>query len=134
LLPHGEGFRFVDEVTERVPLERIQALKTFPAGEPFAAAWPWVPEVLLLEALVQISGMLVVPEDHETDQPEVIKGFLAAVPHLEFLRPVPKGVPVTLRSVLGMRLGSAIRCDVSAAVNGADVVVGRITMGGMVPA
>jgi 3-hydroxymyristoyl/3-hydroxydecanoyl-(acyl carrier protein) dehydratase len=124
----------VDEVIERLPLERIRAVKTFPAGPPLAASWPAVPGVLLLEALVQISGMLVVPEDPETDQPEVIKGFLAAVPHLEFLQPVPKGIPVTLRSTLTFRLGSAMRCDVSAAVNGVDVVIGRLTLGGMLPA
>lgn len=119
----------MDEVLERVPFERIRALKTYPAGPPFAASWPSVPEVLLLEGLVQISGMLVVPEDHETDRPEVITGFLAAVPHLEFLTPVPKGVPVTLCARLTLRLGAAIRCDVSARVNDVDAVVGRITLG-----
>lgn len=129
-LPHGPSFRFVDTVEARGPGEWIRGTKTF-SGVPLSPVWPFVPEVLLVEALGQIAGLALAPPDGSPPPQGATGGFLAAVGPFTFLRPAPKDCPVTLEARLRTRLGSAAQFDVWASVDGERVAEGRLTLGGL---
>jgi 3-hydroxyacyl-[acyl-carrier-protein] dehydratase len=62
-LPHRYPFLFVDRVLECIPGERIKAIKNVTANEPFFQGhfpgYPVMPGVLVIEALAQVSVILV---------------------------------------------------------------------------
>jgi len=62
-LPHRYPFLLVDRVLECVPGQRIKAIKNITANEPFFQghfpAYPVMPGVLIIEALAQVSVILV---------------------------------------------------------------------------
>ncbi|GAU07506.1 3-hydroxyacyl-ACP dehydratase FabZ [Desulfoplanes formicivorans] len=64
LLPHRYPFLLVDRVLEFAPLDHIKAVKGVTLNEPFFQghfpAYPVMPGVLILEALAQTGGILVV--------------------------------------------------------------------------
>jgi 3-hydroxymyristoyl/3-hydroxydecanoyl-(acyl carrier protein) dehydratase len=105
------------------------ALATF-APAPLNPDWPWIPEGLILEALTQVSGLVLVPERSE---PEVKRGggFLAAVSQLRFLRPLEPKERLILKSRLDLRLGSAARFRVEACVEADVLAEGILTLGGI---
>jgi 3-hydroxyacyl-[acyl-carrier-protein] dehydratase len=62
-LPHRYPFLLVDRVLECIPGERIKAIKNVTADEPFFQGhfpgYPVMPGVLVIEALAQVSVILV---------------------------------------------------------------------------
>lgn len=67
LLPHRPPFRFVDEVVEMVPGERIEARYTVTGDEAFLAGHfpgrPIFPGVIQLEALAQAGAIAVLADE-----------------------------------------------------------------------
>ena len=63
LIPHRYPFLLVDRVTELVPGERVVALKSVTANEPFFQGhfpeYPVMPGVLILEALAQAGAVMM---------------------------------------------------------------------------
>jgi 3-hydroxymyristoyl/3-hydroxydecanoyl-(acyl carrier protein) dehydratase len=121
----------VDSISERVAGERIVGQTTFLPGPPLAPGWPFVPEVLVLEALTQISGLILVPDSPPEEAAGPRGGFLAAASQVRFGRLLKAGEPLTLRSRLDLRLGSAARFRVEAELNGDLVAEGTVTLGGI---
>ena len=75
ILPHRYPFLLVDRVTEMVPGEHVKAYKNLTFNEPFFQGHfpqePVMPGVLIVEAMAQCGGILVLsnipePEKHST--------------------------------------------------------------------
>lgn len=91
LLPHRYPFMLVDRVTEIIPGERIAGYKNVTYNEPFFQGHfpgaPIMPGVLQLEALAQISGILLLQKEED-------RGCLAyfmAIDRARFRKPVFPG-------------------------------------------
>ena len=99
LLPHRYPFLLVDRVVEYTPYESLTAIKNVTFNEPFFQGhfpdYPVMPGVLILEALAQAGGILVVKS-----MPEIIgaKIFLfTGIEKARFRKPVFPGDQLQLR-------------------------------------
>ncbi len=92
LLPHRYPFLLIDRVLEVVPRERIVCLKNVTANEPHFTGhfpdYPLMPGVLIVEAIAQAGGALLLREYPDRDNMlMVFTGIDAA----KFRRPVTPG-------------------------------------------
>ena len=99
LLPHRYPFLLVDRVVNYTPLESIEAYKNVTMNEPFFQGHfpgiPVMPGVLILEALAQAGGLLVLKS---TDMPLENKLFLfTGMEKVRFRRPVYPGDKLELK-------------------------------------
>ena len=92
ILPHRYPFLLIDRVLERSPKKRIVAIKNVTINEPFFQGhfpeYAIMPGVLMVEAIAQAGGVLLLPEvpDHE-NKLLVFSGINDA----RFRRPVTPG-------------------------------------------
>lgn len=90
-LPHRYPFLLVDRITMIEDGKRIEGIKNVTINEPFFQGhfpgWPVMPGVLQLEALAQLSGVLLLkaPEDRGS------LAFFMAVDKARFRKPVLPG-------------------------------------------
>ncbi|HUK87187.1 MAG TPA: 3-hydroxyacyl-ACP dehydratase FabZ [Terriglobales bacterium] len=92
ILPHRYPFLLIDRVLDLTPKKRIVALKNVTVNEPFFAGhfpgFPIMPGVLVVEAIAQAGGVLILNE------PENRQGKLMVFTGIErarFRRPVVPG-------------------------------------------
>lgn len=104
MLPHRYPMMLVDRVTEMIPGERIAGYKNITYNEPFFQGHfpqvPIMPGVLQLEALAQLSGILLLhkPEDRGS------LAFFMAIDRARFRKPVSPGDRLDLvGTVLNMK-------------------------------
>ena len=94
LVPHRYPFLLIDRVIERVPGERVVALKNVTANEPFFQGHfpgqPVMPGVLIIEAIAQAALILI--SDEEGDKIPLFLGIDKA----RFRRNVVPGDQLTL--------------------------------------
>ena len=92
-LPHRYPFLLVDRVLECHPGETIRALKNVTFNEPFFPGHfphrPVMPGVMILEAMAQVAGTLVLKEIPDRHEKLV---FLSSFEEAKFRRPVRPGV------------------------------------------
>ena len=88
IIPHRYPFLFVDRVIELSGYQRAVGLKNVSFNEPyFQGHWPGqpiMPGVLQVEALAQLSGVLLLRRLQNTGKVAV----LLAIDHIKFRRPV----------------------------------------------
>jgi 3-hydroxyacyl-[acyl-carrier-protein] dehydratase len=93
ILPHRYPFLLIDRVTEIKPKERVVAWKNVTFNEPhFQGHFPSyaiMPGVLMIEALAQAGGILLLPEVMGGDGDKLM--VLAGVEKARFRRPVTPG-------------------------------------------
>ncbi|MCT4534470.1 3-hydroxyacyl-ACP dehydratase FabZ [Halodesulfovibrio sp.] len=99
LLPHRYPFLLVDRVVDYTPLESIEAYKNVTMNEPFFQGHfpgiPVMPGVLIMEALAQAGGLLVLKS---TDMPLEDKLFLfTGMEKVRFRKPVYPGDKLELK-------------------------------------
>src|SRR5437868_7707193 len=92
ILPHRYPFLLIDRVIDLTPRERIVAIKNVTINEPFFAGHfpgnPIMPGVLILEAIAQAGGALLLTEvEDRADKLMVFTGIERA----RFRRPVVPG-------------------------------------------
>ncbi len=91
-MPHRYPFLMVDRVLDFEPGERIVGLKNVTINEPFFQGHfpdhPIMPGVLVIEAMAQAGGMLLM---NEFDDPESRVVYLASLDDVKFRRPVIPG-------------------------------------------
>src|SRR3954470_21640538 len=91
ILPHRYPMLLVDRIVE-LEAERIVGIKNVTSNEPFFAGhfpdFPVMPGVLIVEAMAQTAGVLVLKSIEDRDRKLV---FLAAVEQARFRKPVLPG-------------------------------------------
>ncbi|SDL10936.1 3-hydroxyacyl-[acyl-carrier-protein] dehydratase [Maridesulfovibrio ferrireducens] len=93
MLPHRYPFLLVDRVEELVPGEHIKAFKNITMNEPFFQGHfpglPVMPGVLIIEALAQAGGMIVLSIDGIDVDDKVF--LFTGIDKVKFRRPVVPG-------------------------------------------
>ena len=119
VLPHRYPFLLVDRILEVDGTTRIVGLKNVTIGEPFFQGHfpghPIMPGVLIVEAMAQVGGCLVMGT---IDRPETKVVYFMALDRVRFRRPVRPGDQLRLEvEVLQVR-GPTCRMKGVATVEG----------------
>jgi 3-hydroxyacyl-[acyl-carrier-protein] dehydratase len=92
LLPHRYPLLLVDRVLEIVPEKRIVAIKNVTANEPFFTGHfpevPIMPGVLVVEAMAQTGGVLLMREIPDREKKLVV---FTSIERAKFRRPIVPG-------------------------------------------
>jgi len=92
ILPHRFPFLLIDRVIDVTPRERIVAIKNVTINEPFFAGhfpnMPIMPGVLIVEAMAQAGGTLLLSEIEDRDNKLIV---FTGVERARFRRPVLPG-------------------------------------------
>jgi UDP-3-O-[3-hydroxymyristoyl] N-acetylglucosamine deacetylase/3-hydroxyacyl-[acyl-carrier-protein] dehydratase len=119
VLPHRYPFLLVDRIIEIEPDTRIVGIKNVTVNEPFFKGHfpghPIMPGVLIVEAMAQVGGMLLM---RKFDSPETKVVYFTALDGVRFRRPVVPGDQVRFEvEVLQVR-GGTFRTRGNAFVDG----------------
>jgi 3-hydroxyacyl-[acyl-carrier-protein] dehydratase len=121
ILPHRYPMLLVDRILELEP-ERIVGIKNVTFNEPFFSGhfpdYPVMPGVLIVEAMAQVAGVLVLKEIDNRDDKLV---FLAAIENAKFRKPVLPGDQLRIEMRVGKRKASVAKVYGQATVDGAVV-------------
>jgi 3-hydroxyacyl-[acyl-carrier-protein] dehydratase len=118
LLPHRYPFLLIDRVVEMEPRHRIVALKNVSINEPFFQGhfpdYPIMPGVLMVEAIAQAGGALLLSEIPDRDSKLMV---FTSIENARFRRPVTPGDQLRIEvTVLNWRtrvvkMGGSITVD-----------------------
>jgi beta-hydroxyacyl-ACP dehydratase FabZ len=118
ILPHRYPFLLVDRITE-MERDRIVGVKNVTANEPFFMGhfpdFPVMPGVLIVEAMAQVAGVLVLKEVPDRKKRLVL---LASVEEAKFRKPVLPGDVLTIEMAMVRRKTSVVKMKGEAKVGG----------------
>ena len=119
ILPHRYPFLLIDRVVELQPKQRIVALKNVSVNEPFFnghfPGYPIMPGVLIVEAMAQAGGALLLTEVPDREHKLMV---FTGIERARFRRPITPGDQVRIEvSVLAWRT-TAVRMEGFAYVDG----------------
>jgi len=118
ILPHRYPFLLVDRIVELEP-ERIVGIKNVTHNEPFFTGhfpdFPVMPGVLIVEAMAQTAGVLVLKSIADRDQKLVL---LVAIENARFRRPVVPGDTLRMEMKVLKRKASVAKMAGVATVEG----------------
>ncbi|MCH8268657.1 MAG: 3-hydroxyacyl-ACP dehydratase FabZ [Acidobacteria bacterium] len=119
ILPHRPPFLLVDRILELEPQKRIVGIKNVTINEPFFTGhfpnFPVMPGVLIVEAMAQTGGVLVLRDLPDADSKLV---FFAAIEKAKFRRPVFPGDQLRLEVEVLSRRATFWRMRGKALVDG----------------
>ncbi len=118
ILPHRFPFLLIDRITELVRTKRIVALKNVTINEPFFAGhfptFPIMPGVLVVEAMAQAGGVLLLTEFPDREQKLLL---FTGIEKAKFRRPVVPGDQLRIDVDVLVWRGTAGRMQGKAYVN-----------------
>src|SRR5258706_6747292 len=125
-LPHRYPMLLVDRIVELEP-ERIVGIKNVTANEPFFSGhfpdFPVMPGVLIIEAMLQVAGVLVLNQIEDRKSKLVL---LASIEEAKCRKPVRPGDQLRIEMKVAKRKATIAKMFGPATVNGA--VVAEATM------
>ena len=126
ILPHRYPMLLVDRI-EELEAERIVGIKNITVNEPFFDGhfpdYPVMPGVLIVEAMAQVAGVLVLSQIPDRKSKLVL---LAGVDGAKFRKPVRPGDQLRIEMKLSKRKTSMAKMSGTASVDG--VVVAEAEM------
>jgi UDP-3-O-[3-hydroxymyristoyl] N-acetylglucosamine deacetylase/3-hydroxyacyl-[acyl-carrier-protein] dehydratase len=131
VLPHRYPFLLVDRVTELVPGKRVVGIKNVTINEPFFQGHfpghPIMPGVLIIEAMAQVGGMLLLGAIEDPSSKVV---YFTSLNDVKWRRPVKPGDQLRFELDLLQVRGTMCKMKGVAKVDGE--VVAEAEMGAMV--
>lgn len=131
-LPHRYPMLLLDRVLELDPGQRIVALKNVTYNEHFFQGHfpglPVMPGVLILEAMAQAGGILVVPEDGSAAGKDF---YLASIANAKFRRTVVPGDQLIIELSVQHARGNFRKISGRAEVDGQLVAEAELTLTGV---
>jgi 3-hydroxyacyl-[acyl-carrier-protein] dehydratase len=126
ILPHRYPFLLVDRITELEP-ERIVGIKNVTVNEPFFNGhfpdFPVMPGVLIVEAMAQTAGVLVLKTIPDRESKLVL---LVSIDAARFRRPVVPGDQLRIEMTVIRRKGSVAKMAGKATVDGKVVAEAEV--------
>jgi 3-hydroxyacyl-[acyl-carrier-protein] dehydratase len=126
ILPHRFPMLLVDRILELEP-DRIVGIKNVTVNEPFFAGhfpeFPVMPGVLVIEAMAQVAGVLVLREIADRGNKLVL---LASVDQAKFRKPVLPGDQLRIEMRLLKRKASVVKMAGEATVDGVVVAEAEV--------
>jgi 3-hydroxyacyl-[acyl-carrier-protein] dehydratase len=119
ILPHRYPFLLIDRVIEIEPKQRIVAIKNITANEPFFQGhfpgYPIVPGVLMVEAMAQAGGALLLTEIPDRDSKLMV---FTGIERAKFRKPVVPGDQVRFEVEVIVWRSNAVKLQGMAYVDG----------------
>jgi 3-hydroxyacyl-[acyl-carrier-protein] dehydratase len=119
ILPHRYPFLLIDRITELVRTKRIVAIKNVTINEPYFAGhfptFPIMPGVLVVEAMAQAGGVLLLTEFPDREQKLLL---FTGIERAKFRRPVVPGDQLRIDVDVLVWRGTAGRMQGKAYVDG----------------
>jgi 3-hydroxyacyl-[acyl-carrier-protein] dehydratase len=118
ILPHRYPFLLVDRILE-MEADRIVGIKNVTLNEPFFMGhfpdFPVMPGVLIVEAMAQCAGVLVLSSMPDRDRKLV---FLASIESAKFRKPVVPGDQLRIEMTITKKKASVAKMHGQATVDG----------------
>ena len=126
ILPHRYPMLLVDRIVE-LEAERIVGIKNVTANEPFFSGhfpdFPVMPGVLIVEAMAQTAGVLVLKSVEDRASKLVL---LVSIEYAKFRRPVVPGDQLRMELIMLKRKASVAKMSGKATVDGALVAEAEV--------
>jgi beta-hydroxyacyl-ACP dehydratase FabZ len=126
ILPHRFPMLLVDAILELEP-ERIVGIKNVTMNEPFMLGhfpdFPVMPGVLVVEAMAQVAGVLVLNQIADRRNKLVL---LASIEQAKFRRPVRPGDQLRIEMKVGRRKATVAKMYGQATVDGVVVAEAEV--------
>ncbi len=133
ILPHRYPFLLVDRVIEVERKKRIVAIKNVTINEPFFQGhfpgFPIMPGVLIIEAIAQTGGVLILTELPDPDNTLMV---FTGIENAKFRRPVVPGDQIRIEVTAVNWRSRAVKMEGVATVDG-KVVCESIATCGLIP-
>lgn len=128
ILPHRYPFLLVDKIIDLVPRERVVGIKNVTINEPFFSGHfpghPIMPGVLILEAMAQVGGTLLL---NTTENPENKLVYFTGLDKVKFRKPVRPGDQIRFELEMVNYRRTICRMVGKAYVDGDLVTEGELT-------